>query len=210
VGNFLIAWDSFEQDGSDTGLFARRHAVTDLSGHVRYYSGNRPVPYAEVDLVGEPIPDATTNGSGGFSFAEVSNEPRTLRPRRFGGTDEGVSSLDSAYVSQAKVGLRTFDAYQEIACDVSGNGTISSFDAALIRQLKVGIIERFPVAEACDSDWVFIPDPAAAANQMAVEPAISGGSCLPGSIIFVPLAPPASDQDFIGILFGDCTGNWAP
>ena len=165
LGNFLVAWDSLDQDGSDAGLFARRYAVTDLSGHVRYYSGNRPVPAAEVDLIGEPLPDATTNSAGGFSFAQVADEPRTLQPRRFGGTDQGVSSLDSAYVSQAKVGLRTFDAFQEIACDVSGNGTISSFDAALIRQLKVGIIERFPVAEACGSDWAFVPDPAAAANQ---------------------------------------------
>jgi hypothetical protein len=210
LGNFLIAWDSFEQDGSDTGVFARRHAVADLSGHVRYYSGNRPVPSAEVDLIGEPIPDAMTNSAGGFSFAEVSSEPRTLRPRRLGGSDQGVSSLDAAYVSQAKVGLRVFDTYQAIACDVSGNGTISSLDAALIRQLKVGIVETFPVAEACDSDWAFVPNPAAASSQTSQEPTISGGSCQPGSITLAPLSPPASDQDFIGILFGDCTGNWAP
>jgi Dockerin type I domain len=210
LGNFLVAWDSLDQDGSDTGLFARRYAVTDLSGHVRYYAGNRPVPGAQIDLVGEPVPDATTNGAGGFSFATVGNEPRTLRPRRMGGMDQGVSSLDAAFVSQAKVGLRTFDAFQNLACDVTGNGTISSLDAAIIKQLKVGIIDRFPVAEQCGSDWAFAPRPAAGENQNALDPQIGTGFCQPGAIGFTPLVPPQSDQDFIGVLFGDCTGNWQP
>jgi hypothetical protein len=210
LGNFLVVWDSLGQDGSSTGLFARRHAVHDVSGHLRYYRDDRPVPGALVDLAGEPVPDALTSASGGFAFAEAAEEPRTLRPRRLGGAEQGVSSLDAAWVSQERVGLRTFDAFQALACDVTGNGTISSLDAAQIKQLKLGIIDRFVVAENCGSDWAFVPNPAAAANQSPAQPLITTGACQPGAIAFTPLDPPAADQDFVGVLFGDCTGNWTP
>jgi hypothetical protein len=36
------------------------------------------------------------------------------------------------------------------------------------------------------------------------------GLCQPGGIDYQPLTPPAFDQDFTAILFGDCTGNWHP
>jgi hypothetical protein len=31
-----------------------------------------------------------------------------------------------------------------------------------------------------------------------------------GRIAFDPLVGFAADQDFIAVLFGDCTGNWMP
>jgi hypothetical protein len=106
------------------------------------------------------------------------------------------------------IGSRTFDAMQDLACDVTGNGAISSLDAARIQQLRLGIITRFPIAGACDSDWVFLPDAEVVANQSFTAPSTSLQSCQGGAISYEPLVPPAADQDFVAILFGDCTGNW--
>ena len=109
-------------------------------------------------------------------------------------------------------GLRTLDAEQRLACDVTGNGTLSALDATLILQQKVGLISRFPVAQACASDWLFVPMPAAASNQHLIQPQnmAAVNSCQPGAIEFTPLAGQVSNQDFAAVLVGDCTGNWQP
>jgi hypothetical protein len=79
----------------------------------------------------------------------------------------------------------------------------------LILQYKVGLISGFPVAQACGSEWAFAPVPAAAANQTLTQPS-AVGTCQPGAITFAPLQGSATSQDFLGVLFGDCTGNWQP
>jgi hypothetical protein len=135
---------------------------------------------------------------------------RTLRPSKSGDLNGAVTSLDAAWAGQFRVGLRDLDAMQQLACDVTGNGTISSLDVARILQLKVGIIDRLPVAETCDSDWIFLPDPASAPNQSLIQPAITATTCAQGAISFNPLMSPVHAQDFTAILFGDCTGNWKP
>ena len=93
-----------------------------------------------------------------------------LAPARSGGTGGAVSALDAAWALQVAAGLRTFDADQTRACDVSGNGTISTLDASHILQQVVGMVARVPVAQACGADFAFVPEPAAAANQRLIMP----------------------------------------
>ncbi|MDP3767394.1 MAG: cohesin domain-containing protein, partial [Dehalococcoidia bacterium] len=69
---------------------------------------------------------------------------------------------------------------------VSGNGSMSSFDSALIAQFAVGLITQFPVAAALGSDWFMVP----------------------GSIAYTPLLGDSLDQDFLAGLFGDISGNY--
>jgi hypothetical protein len=121
-----------------------------------------------------------------------------------------VSSLAAAYVLQAAVGLISFTDEQKLAGDVSGNGALSSLDAALILQYKVGLIADLPVALTCGSDWAFMPVPVALPGQSMVSPLISPGSCTMGSITYDPLSTNASNQGYLGIAFGDVTGNWQP
>jgi hypothetical protein len=52
--------------------------------------------------------------------------------------------------------------------------------------------------------------PGAALNQRVIEPLISTGLCRRGAIAYEPLVGTAVQQDFLGILFGDVTGNWQP
>src|SRR5262249_34366818 len=64
-----------------------------------------------------------------------------------------------------------------------------------------------PVAEACGSDWVFVPVPASAPNQHILGPQMAP-QCSPGAIAYDSVAAPVSAQDFLAAVFGDCTGNW--
>jgi hypothetical protein len=210
LGSFVVAWTSIGQDGDEQGIFGRAHVVSDVTGHVRYYVDDRPVPDVDVALLGGPEPAALSNDAGGFHFDAATGGTRALRPSKNGGVNGAVTSLDSAWATQFRLQLRELDEFQQLACDVTGNGTISSLDAARILQFKVGIIDRLPVAQTCGSDWLFLPNPASAPNQSLIQPGTTAATCTPGGISFSPLATPVHAQDFKAILFGDCTGNWKP
>jgi hypothetical protein len=99
---------------------------------------------------------------------------------------------------------------QLLACDVNGDGGVDVADAVLIVNRRVGLISRFPVAVACDSDWGFFPLPTPAAGGQSTFPEPGAIPCQPGEIEYNPLTGQALGQNFLGILFGDCTGNWRP
>jgi Dockerin type I domain len=179
-----------------------------VRGQIRYYREGRPVPGTDVDLLGTPLESAVSDAAGVYLLPEVAQEMRTLQPKKTGDFNDGITSLDGALVKQIVVGMETADQFQALACDVTGNGKVTSLDAARIIQFKLGIITKFAVATACGSDWLFLPDPDAAANQTLIQPQISSGSCQLGGVEFNPLVTPVDGQDFIAILFGDCTGNW--
>ena len=121
-----------------------------------------------------------------------------------------MSSLDAARVLQAIAGITTFTSLQRLACDVTGDGSLSALDAVRILQFSAGVITQLPVAQMCGSDWLFYPTPDTVQNQQVVLPSVTAGACRPGNIVLNPLLVQASNQDFDAILFGDCTGNWTP
>jgi hypothetical protein len=112
-------------------------------------------------------------------------------------------------VLRAVAGGGQLNALQRLACDVTGNGHLSALDASRILQVAVGQVASVPVANACGSDWAFVPDPTVLPNQRLVQPESDNNSCRPGGIVFDPLLGDAPEQDFMAVLFGDCTGNWS-
>lgn len=179
-----------------------------IRGRILYYSADRPVPDVAVELV-DSSRTVASDADGTYELDALSCSRVQIEPNKPGDLT-GISSLDASYVLQAVVGLRTFDRFETLACDVTGNGTLSSLDAARILQRRVGILDEFDVAAGCGSDWAFVPAAAPALNQTPVEPIVNGGSCQPGGLIYDPLGGFAARQDFLGVLFGDCTGNWQP
>lgn len=179
-----------------------------IAGAIRYYASGEPVDGVTVRLLGATPVAVDTDTNGAFVHTASGGGNRQIEPARSGGADSGVSALDAAYALQATVGLRTFTAAQSLACDVSGNGTVSAYDASLILQYRVGLIAAFPVAAACGGDWIFVPSAAVAQNQRIVQPQVAAGTCQAGGIAYEPLIADAAAQDFLAIAFGDCTGNW--
>jgi hypothetical protein len=179
---------------------------------VRYYSSDDPVGGVDVALLGGMPESTTTDATGHYGFADAGSGMLSIQPSKDGDFDNAITSLDASWILQAIADLRTLDADQLLAGDVTGDGTISTLDASLILQFQVGVITEFPAAAAgvCDSDWLFRPAPDPAPNQTLVQPMLSGGVCQQGEIVFDPFAPPQGGQDFTAILFGDVTGNWTP
>lgn len=175
---------------------------------MRYYSGQVAVAGAVVRA--GAAPSATTDASGHYLLGNVPATAVVVTAERIGGTGGAISPLDAAWVLQAVVGLRALSAEQLLACDVTGNGSASALDATFILQHTVGLLDRLPVAEICDSDWAFIPEPAAAPGQTLIQPRPGSQSCTPGGIAYETVASTLAAQDFAALVFGDCTGNWRP
>ncbi|MEO8601516.1 MAG: hypothetical protein ABI629_02960 [bacterium] len=177
-------------------------------GAVRYYNGQAAVPGVQMYLKG-PLPSVVqTNSQGNYDTGQMAQGTWTVEPAKQGGFGNAVSSLDAARVLQVVAGLTTFNDSQRLACDTTGDGSLSTLDAVRILQFSAGVISRFPVATACGSDWVFIPTPEQAANQDVTPPLIASGTCQGGAITLRSLSTEVDNQNFTGILFGDCTGNW--
>ena len=184
-------------------------AANSLSGQVTYYSSAAPVSGVTLNLNGSTTnTSATTSAAGQYAFAGVASEAVQLIPAKSGETTGAISALDATYVLQWLVGLRSLTSDQRLACDVTGNGSLSAFDAALILQRAVGLLSGFPLATACGSDWLFVPNPLAVPNQQVLAPVVQSGTCQPGRIAYNPLAQNAAGQDFRALVIGDCTGNW--
>src|SRR5207249_838786 len=99
-----------------------------------------------------------------------------------------ITASDATQIARASIHVVTLSADQTTAADVSNNGTVTGFDAALVSQRAVAascVNYHFPVRNATGSDWAFRP--------------ISKN--------FSPLHG-GENYDFQGILYGDVTGNW--
>jgi hypothetical protein len=178
-----------------------------VSGNILGRNGT-PAPAVVLTLSGNGMQSTSSSGTGAYAFAAVPAGVWQLTPRKSGDLRTGVSSLDAAWILQAIAGLRTLDARQRLAADVSGDGTISTFDASLILQRAVGTASTFTASQLCGSDWLFVPDATAVPNQSLVTPGLAASVCTMGSITYGPLAASASGQNFVAVLLGDVTGNW--
>ena len=184
-----------------------------IAGAIRYYANARAVPGATVRATGAATQNATTQSTGAYFLSNLrTGGTVTVEPRKVGdfGSPSAISALDAAYTLQAVAGTRTFDARQRLACDVTGNGSLSALDAANILQRQVGLLPRFSAAVRCDSDWLFDPVATAGAGRRLITPLLTATSCRRGAIAYEPLSGDQGAQDFVGIVLGDCTGNWQP
>lgn len=181
-----------------------------VSGQISYYGNALPVAGATVELQGSAPAAVQTDTNGQFAFANLTPGNWQIQPAKTGDTANGVDILDAVSILEATAGTRTLSAKQQLACDVSGDGTVDIIDAVLILQYTVGLTTRFPVAQNCNSDWLFVPEPATLRNVRGFPPLIGGTRCQSGAIGLQPLASLASNQNFSAVLFGDCTGNWQP
>jgi hypothetical protein len=150
----------------------------------------------------------STNGGGSYAFTAVEEGDWQIEPVLNGDFRGCIDTTDAMLVLEAAVGARTLTPEQQIAADVSGNGSITSHDASLILQYAQSLIASFPVSDACNSPWVFQPEAAAMPNQTLIEPQISPPTCSAGAIELHPLDASVTSRNFRGILLGDVSRTW--
>ena len=179
-----------------------------ITGRVLYYGTSMPVSGVTVVLQG-PTPASTqTDATGAFVFTGVGSATVTLQPQKVDDVRNSVGAVDAVDILQAVVGLRNLSPIQSLACDANGDGVITALDAVRVLQLHVGLISQLPVVSSCQTDWVFVPAATPVPRQTPMAPHIANPTCQPGSITYQPLTGQADNQNFLAVLFGDCSGNW--
>lgn len=165
----------------------------DVSGNTKYYSNELPIPGVDVSMDGHQI---TTGNSGDFQLLDVLYGNYTLRPEKTGSSAYAVGPYDAALILMSVVNLINLNPYQKLAGDVSGDGTLSSMDASYVLRYYVGLISEFPVGK----DWTFVPTSFTITND--------NWPTAPDSIRYEPLNADQTNQNFLGIIYGDVSGNW--
>ncbi len=198
----------------------------DIDGTVVYYRDDvtsaepstKPVDAVDVALdllegnpmapVVTPISTVPTDCSGAYIFSSITPILNyQVTPSKAADFEGAVDPFDAALNAQHVVGLIALTANQSLAADVTGNGTLTSFDSAQIARFSVGVITQFPVATANGSDWAFVPVPQVEPNLTVTPP--DPVLKRPGRTTYQPITESAENQDFHAILYGDVSGNWS-
>ncbi len=155
-------------------------AAATISGRVIYGPDGRSVPDAVVDLSG-PAPASVTTLDDGRYALQVSEQGSYSVQIDRAAEVLGLSALDAAWIAQCLADVRDdADCPLQLA-DVSGDGGVSAYDAALIARYLAGMSE--PSTRL--GQWLFAPQ----------------------SRSYPSIADEYVNQDFVASLVGDLTGN---
>lgn len=188
IGVSFDGWEVlFKADGSAGVQISRSGSSSNISGRVRYFSSNNGVQNSFLNLTGGMVDAETTDELGYYQFAGLAeNLNYTITPQKTGDIlSNTITSYDAALTAQM-----AFDVFPNItdehrkAADVTKNGSIQMYDAAMIARYAVGLD---PLPETCVGDWAFMPE----------------------FRTYLALNSSADDANFTAIVLGDVSGNWS-
>jgi hypothetical protein len=188
-----------------------------MTGNVTYYFGlingeAKPVAAAQVTATGNPVVQNDSNVRGAYSLDGLSGASYSVRTRKNGDIPERgatiglpgqpqvppLNSFDAQMTNAFAVGNITLTANQQRAADVSGNGFVTSFDAALIQQFNSPPTPLLP--SNLTGQWRFV-SPTGAYNVLSPDNA-------PEVYTAAQIQSNLTGQNWTGILMGDVSGNW--
>ena len=171
-----------------------------VAGAIVYQGTRIPVPGANINLLGQQSITANSDENGNFNFNQLPFGDYILKPKKHSDQGRSISPFDAALILQHVAGITQLTPYQRIAADVSGDGTVTAFDAALIMRYSVKLETKFPVMKDSLDSWDFVP------TNFALND--TNWTSQPDSLFYAPLAENQFNQDFIGIVYGDVSQNW--
>ena len=173
-----------------------------ISGLVRYYAENRPLPGVAVNAAnvgGSTAANAMTDGAGVYEVMVNAQGSYTTAPAKSGDSpvSQGVSTFDITLIRRHILGLTALGSpYKLIAADVSNSSSVTTLDITLMRRLILGITTTFPAGL-----WKFVRSDFVFANPLIPWSYESTRS-------YAELQADVIGQDFIGIKLGDANGSW--
>jgi len=162
-------------------------AILTISGYCLYYNNSIPINNAIIKTSGTGVHTATSNNEGLYQIQSLEvNGNYTVTTGRAIFNDWSshlITTYQAALTLRNAVGLENFTSFQTKAADVDKDGTVTSYDAALIAQFAVGLPR---LADSYVGEWIFIP----------------------AFRSYYNLSTSYQNQDYTGILLGDVTGEW--
>jgi len=165
------------------GSFAVAPAYN-VSGTIAYWHRGTAVADALLTLDGDRVFTGVSDPTGRYTVQGAPSGAYTLRASKADGV-AGITAYDGSLVLQHAAALNTLTGDAATAADVDKSGAITAMDAFYILQKAVDLIALpFPGA---GSVWDFRPN-------SRTYPNLNGH---------------VSGQDFVAVLLGDASGNWA-
>ncbi len=173
-----------------------------ISGTVTYGNAAAPPKYVSnvtVNGAGSPNVSTTTASPGGtagqYILTGFGAGTYTVSLAKTTGQN-GIGSNDAARIAQHVSSTLPFtNDRQRVAADVSGNGVISSNDAAFIARFVAGLGAPF----GNTGQWRFYVSPG---------PTFPVGAS-PTTRTYSSVTSNLTGEDYIGLLIGETTGNWS-
>ena len=169
----------------------------DIKGTLRYYSAQAMViDNATLRLTGDAEQSIVSGMDGKYEFMSLNEGNYMVISEKSDDTRQAITPYDASLILQYYVGLISFTPYQKIAGDVTGNGAVTPYDAALILLYTVNQDAKFPIGK----EWTFMP------HDFLIND--ENWNVVPNSRSYFPLKNNQLNQDFLGVLYGDVSGNW--
>jgi hypothetical protein len=179
--------------------------ASSITGTVTYGNaiGNPPAPrfvknVSVASTAGSPaVGPGITGTSGTYSLTGFGAGSYTIKPTKPGGPNAAINSFDAARVAQGVAGTVPFVSQnQRFVSDSSGNGSVTSNDAALIAKFAAGLGGAGNVGQ-----WKFFvtgaPSPLPTAPQTYND-----------SRTYASVSGNATGEDFVALLIGEASGNY--
>ena len=197
--NFSLADINEESVSTTAGQVCIIQTLFDVTGNVAYFGNSNPVRDVLLTLTGDGNYSATTNPEGMYQYSSVLRGNYISKPSKTNDLG-GLSGTDASRIARYSAGLFTLNCMEQIAADVSLNGSISGVDASRVARYSAGIItELNPEIK----NWVFTPE---SITSCPTWPPIGWIDNRTYNDINADL----TGQDFTAIRLGDVTGNWMP
>ncbi|MEL6924809.1 MAG: carboxypeptidase regulatory-like domain-containing protein, partial [Bacteroidota bacterium] len=175
---------------------------TSIKGRIVNESG-QPMQNVSVLLSGFMQSEQLSDAQGYFEFEDLpKGENYEISASYELAPLNGVSTMDIVLISQHILGFRELEnPYQLLAADVNNSGAITAGDLVVIRQLILGVVDRFPLKPS----WQLID-----AKQSFLNPGDPFGESLNTKLNYNDLQAPVMDADFMGYKIGDVSGDARP
>ena len=188
----------------------------EIWGNVVYYSGDDPyeIPNVELNLSqqynGGNVPEMLvdfTNASGYYNFNSLMEGYYSLSFSKESGivcNEDGnyISGVDISFIARHITGSEPFNSDQEIAGDVSLDGTVSGLDASLVAQYNVDLIDNF---NDFNTHWIFKPVDTTTLAEIYADLIKDNGEYM---IEYSPLVFDDVERDIYAFRLGDVNGNY--
>ena len=158
-----------------------------LSGKVTYWNepaGPNPVPGVKMNAVGASTFFSNTIADGTYSLSGFLGGSYTVTPSKTTAhvPSTVISGVDASLIAQHVVGSSIMTNADQLAvADVSGNGSITSFDASMIARYAVLLPNT-----GLTGNWVFVPNDRTYSSVYVDTP----------------------NENYVARLMGDVSGNW--
>ncbi|MFK7932863.1 MAG: T9SS type A sorting domain-containing protein, partial [Saprospiraceae bacterium] len=141
----------------------------------------------------------TTSFDGKYSLQTNARANCAVTPTKEDDVMNGLTTFDIILTRKHILRLELFESpYQEIAADVNGSGTVTSYDMVLMQRLVLGLADEFPSVPA----WRFVPK-----DYEFPEGSIAD---FPETISLNNFNASRSDVDFVGVKMGDVNNSAVP